>query len=336
MVEKSPFRTVATAYRRIELYNLVPENFMEIIVAQQVCHEAGMFLPDPMDISEAIAIFRDENDELLLSDYNTGLQRVFDTDGRNQWIATSNLRKPELFWNTLKDHVGFETETQWFPRPRLNVSLYSAHLLFRENLGLCLHRDYDIDGGTTLEFDVCDRRNIANFLCENDNIDFALRTYLNNSLTGFDIFLGKDLPWTEQWERIQSINFTSYVDVNLTNYWNALVDNQNGLSEEERQLMINRKPRRITEAAEQCKKEGTTLLTTKTLNNEEQFRQFFEKVDINWFWVNGFQDNYDGGNIKEFDTQVMKTLFCMNYFSRSVGKSFFAGIVLLLLLLFSS
>ena len=117
VVEKSPFRTVTTAYRRVELYH-VQDQFMEMIVAEQLCKEAGLYLPDPMDVNESMAIFRNENEELILYDMNTGLQRVSDKTSEYSWIATSNQRRPELFWVVEKDVVGHEKNSQWFPMPR--------------------------------------------------------------------------------------------------------------------------------------------------------------------------------------------------------------------------
>ena len=120
-----------------------------------------------------------------------------------------------------------------------------AHQFLRENFGLCLRRDYVPSGGSTLYFDVCDRRIIANFLCENDDLDFALRTYLNDSVTGFDTFLGTNMPTLEWFKWIKSFNFANYVENNLTNNWNAMVENQTGLKKEEKQIILNRKPRII-------------------------------------------------------------------------------------------
>ena len=60
-----------------------------------------------------------------------------------------------------------------------------------------------------------------------------------------------------------------------------------------------------SEAVEQCQKEGTVLLTTTTLKNSKQFRQFPNKANVNWFWVNGFQDNDERGTMREFVTNVI-------------------------------
>ena len=99
VVEKLPYRTVTTAYRQVELYHVqdghVRDEHMEIILAEQLCKEAGMYLPDPMDVNESMAIFRDENEELIVYESDTGLQRVSDTNGEYSWIATSNQRRPE-------------------------------------------------------------------------------------------------------------------------------------------------------------------------------------------------------------------------------------------------
>ena len=231
IVEKSPYRTVTTAYRQVELYHVQDEH-MEIIVAEQLCKEAGMYLPDPMDVNESMAIFRDKNEELILYESNTGLQRVSDTSGGYFWMATSNQRRPELFWAIEKDLISHEKNAQWFPTPR-------------ENFGLCLRRDYVVSGGSALNFDVCDRRVIAFFLCENDDLDFAFRTFLNDSQTGFDAFLGSNLTTSEYFNWLKSFNFANYVEVNLTNYWNAMIENQVRLTNEEKQILLNRKPRII-------------------------------------------------------------------------------------------
>jgi len=69
--------------------------------------------------------------------------------------------------------------------------------------------------GTALFYHICDRRLIAHFLCENDDLDFALRTYLNSSFTGFDHFLSLKM----------AMGGTDYDDKNLEKNWNAFIDN---------------------------------------------------------------------------------------------------------------
>jgi len=59
---------------------------------------------------------------------------------------------------------------------------------------------------------------------------------------------------------------------------------------------------RSSDAAEQCQQEGTKLLSPTTLN--EKIRKSLEKVEVNWFWMNGFQDNEDRGIIKDIETRV--------------------------------
>ncbi|CBY30953.1 unnamed protein product [Oikopleura dioica] len=67
--------------------------------------------------------------------------------------------------------------------------------------------------GTGLFYHICDRRLIAYFLCENDDLDFALRSYLNNSLTGFDHFLNMEMGGPD------------YDDKNWEKNWNAFIEN---------------------------------------------------------------------------------------------------------------
>ena len=59
---------------------------------------------------------------------------------------------------------------------------------------------------------------------------------------------------------------------------------------------------RSSDAAEQCQQEGTKLLSPTTLN--EKIRKSLEKVEVSWFWMNGFQDNEDRGIIKDIETRV--------------------------------
>ncbi|CBY30952.1 unnamed protein product [Oikopleura dioica] len=105
-----------------------------------------------------------------------------------------------------------------------------------------------------------------------------------------------------------SIGGTDYftVDKNLENYWNAFIDNSFGFTKQEKHLISNRKPRRILDAAEQCQQEGTKLLSPTTLN--EKIRKSLEKVEVSWFWMNGFQDNEDKGIIKDIETRKKLTV----------------------------
>jgi len=76
-IEKKPFRNVTTDYRHIELFRLYPDK-MNFEIADRICSEAGMYLPDPMDANESIAIFRNESNHPITQMMNTGkFLRIF-------------------------------------------------------------------------------------------------------------------------------------------------------------------------------------------------------------------------------------------------------------------
>ena len=68
---------------------------------------------------------------------------------------------------------------------------------------------------TGLYYHICDRRLIAHFLCENDDLDFALKSYLNSSLTAFDHFLSLNMAHP----------LPDYDDKNSEKNWNAFIEN---------------------------------------------------------------------------------------------------------------
>ena len=50
----------------------------------------------------------------------------------------------------------------------------------RQDFGLCLLREYT-STADALHYQICDNRTVASFLCENDDLDFAIKTFLNKT-----------------------------------------------------------------------------------------------------------------------------------------------------------
>ncbi|CBY12272.1 unnamed protein product [Oikopleura dioica] len=102
---------------------------MSFEIADRICSEAGMYLPDPMDANESIAIFRNESNHPITMTMNTGLRQVPNSRSEAQWIAVSNKRIPEIYWEPTKFYETFRGPRvlQLFQRPR-------------QTFGLCLYQ----------------------------------------------------------------------------------------------------------------------------------------------------------------------------------------------------
>ena len=103
------------------------------------------------------------------------------------------------------------------------------------DFGLCLGRELTLHA-TALKLNVCDNRTEATFLCAHDDLDFALKTYLNRD------FIGMTFCWTKY---VLYSDLPAYVYNSSPCNQEAFEELAGEWTEEKEKLIQNRKPRRI-------------------------------------------------------------------------------------------